>query len=241
MKLSIIVPHFNEENNLEIFCKNFIDKNLIENYEIVFVDDYSTDKTKILTNKLHKSYQNFIFLNNNETKGLGGAIRTGIKNSTGDLIAIMMCDSSDSVEDLQNYYDLSIDGNYDAILGSRFIEGSKIFNYPKKKLILNRVFNYLVKILFLSDYNDFTNAFKIYKKKTLISIFPLVSENFNIFLEMPLKIIYRNFNYKIISISWSNKRIGESNFKIRELGSKYFFTLLYCFFEKILIVGNKKK
>ena len=192
MKLSIIVPHFNEENNLEIFCKNFIDKNLIENYEIVFVDDYSTDKTKILTNKLYKSYQNFIFLNNNEKKGLGGAIRTGIKNSTGDLIAIMMSDSSDSVEDLQNYYDLSIDGNYDAILGSRFIEGSKIFNYPKKKLILNRVFNYLVKILFLSDYNDFTNAFKIYKKKTLISIFPLVSENFNIFLEMPLKIIYRN-------------------------------------------------
>ena len=104
MKLSIIVPHFNEENNLEIFCKNFIDKNLIENYEIVFVDDYSTDKTKILTNKLHKSYQNFIFLNNNEKKGLGGAVRTGIKNSTGDLIAIMMCDSSDSVEDLQNYY-----------------------------------------------------------------------------------------------------------------------------------------
>tara|TARA_B100001057_G_C22702323_1_gene892266 strand:+ start:931 stop:1149 length:219 start_codon:yes stop_codon:yes gene_type:complete len=59
-----------------------------------------------------------------------------------------------------------------------------------KKLILDRIFNYFVKIFF-SNYNDFTNAFKIYKRNCLMEIRPLVSENFNIFLEIPLKIITR--------------------------------------------------
>ena len=62
------------------------------------------------------------------------------------------------------------------------INESKIVNYPKKKLILNRIFNLVTKLLFISDYNDFTNAFKIYKKSALLKTFPLVSESFNIFL-----------------------------------------------------------
>ena len=59
----------------------------------------------------------------------------------------------------------------------------------------------------MNKYNDYTNAFKIYKKKTLLNLFPLISENFNIFLELPLKIISRKYTYKIIPISWKG-RIG---------------------------------
>ena len=72
-----------------------------------------------------------------------------------------------------------------------------------------------------------------------MSIYPLVSENFNIFLEIPLKIVYRGYNYKVIPISWNNRKLGNAKFKIRELGSKYFFTLFYCFLEKILLKKNK--
>ena len=116
---------------------------------------------------------------------------------------------------------------------------SKIVNYPYFKLILNRFANNLIRILFLSDYNDYTNAFKFYKKKTLLKLFPIVSENFNVFLELPLKIIIRNYNYKIIPINWFGRKIGKSKFKIKELGSMYLFTLLYCLFEKILIRKNE--
>ena len=153
----------------------------------------------------------------------------------------MMCDSSDSIDDLKKYYNEISTSNFDAILGSRFISGSKINNYPFRKLLLNRIFNYFVKIAFWSDYNDFTNAFKIYKKDTLIKISPLVSESFNIFLEIPLKVISRGFNYKIIPINWINKRVGQSNFKIKELGAKYFFTLIYCYLEKSLIIKKNNK
>ena len=105
--------------------------------------------------------------------------------------------------------------------------------------MLNRIANNVIKILFLSNYNDFTNAFKIYKKKFFLKLFPIVSENFNIFLELPLKIITRKLNYKIIPINWYGRKIGESKFKIKEIGSKYVYILLYCLIVKILL--NKKK
>ena len=100
---------------------------------------------------------------------------------------------------------------------------------------LNRIFNTVTKLVFLSDYNDFTNAFKIYKKDALLNTFPLVSESFNVFLELPLKIISRKMKYEIIPISWINRKEGASKFDIKELKAKYLFTLIYCFLEKILL------
>ena len=151
----------------------------------------------------------------------------------------MMADQSDDINDLINYNNLINKENYDAILGSRFLKKSKVTKYPFQKLILNRLFNYFVSLIFWNTYNDYTNAFKIYKKQTLVEISPLISESFNIFLEIPLKIISRNYKYKIIPINWIGRTKGESKFKIKELGSKYLFTLIYCFIEKNLL--NFKK
>ena len=68
-----------------------------------------------------------------------------------------------------------------------------------------------------------------------MEIRPLVSENFNIFLEIPLKIITRKKKYRIIPINWKNRKKGNTKFKIKELSSKYLFTFIYCWIEKILI------
>ena len=123
------------------------------------------------------------------------------------------------------YFNLINNGKLDAVFGSRFIKNSFFKDYPKKKLILNRVFNIFIKLITYSDYNDFTNAFKIYRKETLNKLQPFVSDNFNIFLEMPLKLILNNYKYKIIPINWSNRKFGKAKFKINELGSKYIYTL----------------
>ena len=146
-----------------------------------------------------------------------------------------MSDLSDDIDDLEKYYNIIKLENFDAVFGSRFIKGSKISGYPRKKLILNRIFNIVTKLLFISNYNDFTNAFKIYKKEALLKTFPLVSESFNIFLELPLKIISRKMKYKIIPISWVNRKEGASKFDIVELRAKYLFTLFYCWLEKLLL------
>ena len=234
MKVSIIIPVRNEElavkkiiNQLENNLKNLP-------HEIIFINDFSTDETKKKIAEI-SNHNNQIKVYENQRKGLGGAIVEGIDRSNGEAICIMMSDLSDNIDDFKKYYSILKDENFDAVFGSRFINGSKVIDYPKKKLLLNRIFNFITKLLFFSDYNDFTNAFKIYKKKALLKTFPLVSESFNIFLELPLKIISRKMKYKIIPISWTNRKEGESKFDIKELRAKYLFTLFYCFLEKLLL------
>ena len=237
MKLSIILPVRNEakgiSKTLDLICAG-IDQ---IDYEIIAVNDFSDDDTYNIISKKKDSISK-IKLFDNAKKGLGGAINLGIEKSNGDAICIMMADLSDDINDLKKYYEMIQSENVDAIFGSRFIKGSNVSDYPIKKLFLNRIFNYITKFIFLSDYNDFTNAFKIYKKKALIKTMPLISEDFNIFLEIPLKIISRKMNYKIIPIGWKNRKEGKAKFNMKELRSKYLFTLIYCFLEKILL---KKK
>ena len=236
--LSIIVPVKNESDNLQSVFDYFSNnlKNL--NYEVLIINDYSEDDTLDKTKKLVEKYKKFKVLNNT-VKGLGGAINLGIENAIGTNVAIMMADESDDINDLIEYNKIMEDENLDAVLGTRFSKGSKVINYPLQKLILNRIFNLFVSLTFWNKYNDYTNAFKIYKKKTLVEIKPIISESFNIFLEIPLKIISRKYKYKIIPINWMGRKKGSSKFKIKELGSKYLFTLIYCFIEKNLL--NIKK
>ena len=239
MSLSIIIPVYNESRNLEKTVNNLIKlKKRIKKLNLIFIDDFSTDNTYDLVKKLSKK-NSFIKIFKNKKKGLGSAIEKGFKKSRFKYVAIFMADSSDSIDDLIKYYKIISSKKYDAVLGSRFIKDSKIKNYPFFKFLLNRIFNNFVKLIFLSDYNDFTNAFKIYKRNVLKNLLPIVSENFNVFLEIPLKIITREYTYKIIPINWQNRKVGKSNFKIKELSSMYIFTLLYCLIEKILL--NKKK
>ena len=236
--LSILIPVRNESDALEDIIEHF-SKNLINlNHEVLIINDFSEDDTLKKIENLILGKSNFRVLNNTK-KGLGGAINLGIRESKGKNIAIMMADGSDDINDLINYNKLINSDNYDAILGSRFLKESKVIDYPFQKLILNRLFNYFVGLVFWNKYNDYTNAFKIYKKSALIEISPLISESFNIFLEIPLKIISRKYNYKIIPISWIGRKKGASKFKIKELGSKYLLTLIYCFIEKNLL--NIKK
>ena len=235
--LSIIIPVRNESDSLNTIMDHY-SKNLNSlDYEVLIINDFSKDNTLEKARNLFKS-KNFKILDNKK-KGLGGAINLGIKEANGSNIAIMMADQSDDINDLIKYNSLMNESDYDAILGSRFVKGSKIINYPIQKLILNRIFNYFVGFVFWNSYNDYTNAFKIYKKKALKEIAPLISESFNIFLEIPLKIISRKYKYKIIPINWTGRTKGVSKFKIKELGSKYLFTLIYCFIEKNLL--NIKK
>ena len=237
MKLSIVLPVRNESGGIKEALDLIISSIADLDYEIVVINDFSEDTSYGIIDKKSKE-NNKIKLFNNNKKGLGGAINLGITKSTGGVICIMMADMSDDISDLKTYYNLIKNENLDAVFGSRFIKGSSVSDYPLKKLILNRIFNYITKLIFLSNYNDFTNAFKIYKKNALLNAMPLVSESFNIFLEMPLKIISRKMNYKIIPIKWKNRKKGKAKFNIKELRSKYLFTLIYCFLEKILLKKN---
>ena len=236
--LSILIPLRDEFDNLDNIVGKF-DQNLQSiNYEVIFVNDFSSDNTLQKAKTISSKKKNYKVYDN-QKKGLGGALNLGIEKAQGEYTCIMMADLSDDIDDLKVYYKKISQNEHDAIFGSRFMRSSKVKDYPLNKLILNRIFNFFVKTLFLNKYNDFTNAFKIYRSDILKGFIPLISESFNIFLEIPLKIISRGYKYEIIPISWYNRKKGKAKFNIKELGSKYLFTLTYCFIEKILL--NKKK
>jgi len=179
--ISIIIPLRNEYENLDEIERQFSNHLSNINHEVLLVNDYSTDNTLLKAEQVSKKNNNFISLDNKK-KGLGGALNLGIEKSRGEYICIMMADFSDDINDLKKYYELIKLKKKDAIFGSRFIKGSKVINYPKQKYVLNRIFNFIVSLIFFNRFNDFTNAFKIYKSNVLKSFLPLVSERFNIFL-----------------------------------------------------------
>ena len=106
-----------------------------------------------------------------------------------------MADLSDSPEDLVNYYRTMVEMDVDCVFGSRFIKGGKVYDYPKIKLIINRIANKIIQLTFGLKYNDATNAFKLYKKETIEGIKPFLAPHFNLTIELSLKSIVRGYSY----------------------------------------------
>ena len=232
--LSILIPVRDESENLDNIVKKFNENLQSIKYEVIFVNDFSKDNTLEKATEICKTKENYNIYNNKK-KGLGGALNLGIERAKGKYICIMMSDLSDDINDLKKYLEKISEKKLDAVFGSRFTKFSKVHGYPLKKLILNRIFNIFVKFIFFKNYNDFTNAFKIYRSDILKSFLPFFSESFNIFLEIPLKFINRGYRYEIIPINWYNRKKGKTKFRIKELRSKYLSTLIRCYFEKILL------
>lgn len=241
-KLSVVIPGHNEEGQIEETVRAFHDELKKENinHEILVVNDNSKDRTEEILKKLSAENHQIIYVNNIPPNGIGFAIRKGLENYSGDCVAIVMADMSDRPEDLVKFYRKMQEG-YDCVFGSRFIKGGKTIDYPKFKYVLNRFANTIIRILFGIKYNDVTNAFKLYSRETIDGLKPFLSHHFNILAEMPLKAIVRGYSYAIIPNHWTNRKEGESKLKIKEMGSRYFFIILYCLLEKWLSRGDYKK
>jgi dolichol-phosphate mannosyltransferase len=209
-------------------------------YEIVVVDDGSTDQTAARVRQVMKSYAGVRLVTNTGAHGFGLAVRTGLAQSTGEAIAVMMADASDSPEDLVRYYRKLQEG-YDCAFGSRFIQGSQVIDYPIHKLTVNRMANWFIRVLFRLRYNDITNAFKCYRRQALEGMQPLISPHFNLTVEMPLKAIVRGYSYAVVPISWTNRKTGMSKLKIKEMGSRYLFIVLYLWLERLLSRGDYRR
>jgi dolichol-phosphate mannosyltransferase len=243
MKLSIVIPAHNEEESIAQTIEQieFALEQVKIDHETFVVDDNSKDDTAKILNELCKKYPALKYETNMGANGFGFAVRYGLERYSGDCVAIMMADLSDSPYDLIRFYTTMLEGNYDCVFGSRFIKGGKLIDYPFIKKIINRTANFIIRFVMRIQYNDVTNAFKLYKRHTIDGIKPFLSPHFNLTIELPLKAIIRGYSYVVIPNSWTNRKYGISKLKIREMGSRYFFILLYCFIEKHFSRGDFKK
>jgi dolichol-phosphate mannosyltransferase len=239
MKLSVVIPARDEEGSIEQTVAEIAMALAGERipFEIVVVDDGSTDQTAARVRQLTERYPDVRLAGNTGRHGFGMAVRAGLAQATGDCIAVMMADGSDSPEDLVQYYRKLQEG-HDCAFGSRFIRGSKILDYPVHKLAINRMANWFIRMLFGLRYNDITNAFKCYRRQTIEGMQPLISAHFNLTVEMPLKAIVRGYSYAVVPISWTNRKSGMSKLKIKEMGSRYLFIVLHVWLEHHLSRGD---
>ena len=243
-KLSVIIPAHNESEIITHTTETLIETLTQHeiNHEVLVINDHSVDDTEQILQQLAKKHPSLRYLNNPDKGGFGLALRHGLEHYSGDYVAIFMADQSDSPQDLVRFYQKSIEGSgYDAVFGSRFCRGGKTVDYPFVKLILNRLGNNVIRLMFGIRYNDVTNAFKLYKRSTIEGLKPFLSPHFNLTVELPLKTIVRGYNYTHIPNTWHNRSKGVSKFKIKEIGSRYLFIILYCLIEKFFSRGDYKK
>ncbi len=209
-------------------------------HEIVVVDDGSSDQTWKMLTALKEKIPALAPVQNQGQHGFGRAIVHGLNSMRGDAVVIMMADESDDCRDVVRYWKLLNEG-YDCVFGSRFLKGGGVIDYPRVKLMLNRMANFFIKTLFHIRLNDTTNAFKAYRKDVIDGCRPLISPHFNITVELPLKAIVRGFSWTVIPITWRNRRTGEPKLKIKEMGSRYLFICLYVWLEKYFSRGDYRR
>jgi dolichol-phosphate mannosyltransferase len=239
MKLSVVMPAQNEEGSVGRTVEGVVavlEREGID-YEVVVVNDDSEDSTETVVEALGAENPRVRCHRSHYERGFGMAIRAGLDVFEGDAVAIVMADASDNPEDLVKYHRLLEEG-WDCAFGSRFVAGAKIYDYPRLKLTINRLANWFIRVLFRHRYNDTTNAFKAYKREVIETIQPLLSKHFNLTVEMPLKAIVRGHSYAVIPTDWTNRAAGVAKLKMKEMGSRYLFIVLYVWLENALSRGD---
>jgi dolichol-phosphate mannosyltransferase len=237
--LSVVIPAHNEEGHIAETVRHLTEtlRRAAIDYEIVVVNDNSSDGTEPIMASLSAGDPGVRYVKNAPPNGFGLAVRRGLAEFRGEAVAVVMADGSDDPADLVAFY-RKLESGYDCVFGSRFMRGGRVSNYPALKLILNRLANLLIRSLFLLRYNDVTNAFKLYRRSAIAGIQPLLSHHFNLTVELPLKCIVRGYRYAVLPNSWKNRKHGASKLRIKEMGSRYLFIILYCWLEQALSRGD---
>jgi len=234
--LSIVIPAYNEAQNLTGTVDELVPalREAGIPYELIIVNDNSSDETPEIIAGFMADDVNIKTVDRRPPGGFGRAIRAGLEEVTGDVVAVYMADQSDDPVDLIACYE-KIEQGYDCVFGSRFIKGSKVTNYPKFKLVANRIVNFGIQWLFWTKFNDITNAFKVYRAEVIRECGPYRASHFNLTIEMSLSALIRGYNICEIPISWRGRTWGSSNLHISEMGRRYLQVLLMLWFQQVLI------
>jgi dolichol-phosphate mannosyltransferase len=234
--LSVVIPAYNEEKNLPRVVAELQDALRADAipYEIIIVNDNSKDQTAAVIADLMRSDQWIRTVNRQPPGGFGRAVRSGLEAVRGDMVVLCMADCSDVPADVVRYYHCLKQG-YDCVFGSRFIKGSVVKNYPRLKLIVNRIVNRAIQFMFRCPFNDLTNAFKAYRTHVLRECGDLKSCHFNVTIELSLNALIRGYKIAQIPIQWHGRTWGSSNLRLGQMGRRYLATLVKLYAERLLV------
>lgn len=224
MDLSIVIPAHNESKNLPILIgeiyKVLSSKNV--DFEIIVVNDNSTDSTNEILGELRKRYANLRFLNRNGPRGVGYTLREGFELVRGQFVITMDADGSHDPRELPTLLKKLREG-YDIVIGSRYIPGGRIDSSLGRK-ILSRGFSFFCNLLGL-HVHDSTSGYRGHRSEALKEL-NLESIGFEIHVEIPMKAQKKGYRITEVPIRYAKRRSGKGNLKYVREAPRYIKTAL---------------
>jgi glycosyltransferase involved in cell wall biosynthesis len=196
---------------------------------LVILDDVPGDQTGARVAEAAERSKEIRVVERKGRRGVGDAVRTGIKEALGETVIIVMGDKSEEPQDIIRLAEKA--RSYDIVFTNRFMRG-KPKAYPYAKYLANRMCNLSAKLLFRIPYSDITNAFKAYRRNTLSDL-DLTSKGFEIFLELPVKAMRRAHRTTEVEVEHVVMKNKLAKLSVARDGYKYvylLFSLLHDFY-----------
>jgi len=228
MNVSIVIPAYNEEQNISKLLDNLIHLKSLRDFEIVVVNDNSSDKTGFIADSYAREYKNIRVLNRKKgINGMGAALKDGTKAAKGKYIVWVMGDNSDDLTTISKFID-KLDNSFDIVFGSRYMKGGSKGDLEAFKALLSSGYTTATRVIFGLKVHDITNAFRAFKKKVFESV-KLEADNFAISPEFAIKAHLKGFRLSEVPTVYSNRQAGQTKFKFVKMGIEYCKLFKYKF------------
>jgi len=232
MKVSIIVPAYNEEDNLPVLIKKLDELNLkLKNIEIILVDDNSTDSTPKVCDLLAKKYQNIRVLHRKNKRGMGNALKDGTKIASGEIIVWVMADLSDDISVIPLFIE-KIEHGADMVFGSRYMRGGSAGDLSRLKKFVSSGFTFLSRLFIGVKVHDITNAFRAFKKEIFNEVEPR-SSDFAISPEFALKVHLAGYKLDEVPTVYTSRKKGKATFSLLKMSFRYASVFVMAFFLRL--------
>ena len=222
MKLSIIIPCYNEENTIKIIVEKVLKFSLYDK-EIIIVDDCSTDQSrKIITNLAEDtSIIKYFFLDKN--LGKGAALNKGFKEANGDIILIQDADLEYDPKDYPILIKPFIETDADVVYGSRFLGGEYVRLHFFWHFLANKFLTIVTNVVTNLNMSDMETGYKVFKKNVIKSI-EIKEKSFGVEPEITVKLAKKKFVFYEVPISYRGRSYEEG----KKITLKDAFIALYC-------------
>ncbi len=224
MRKIVIIPTYNEKENISLMINKVFSLN--EEFDILIIDDNSPDGTAKIVKKEQETYKNRLHIIERSGKlGLGSAYITGFKwalESNYDYIFEMDCDFSHNPDDLIRLYNEAINGS-DLVIGSRYIKGVNVINWPMSRLLISFFASKYVKYITGMPVKDATAGFVCYSKELLnsIALENVEMKGYGFQIEMKYTSWKLGFNIKEVSIIFTERVQGTSKMSSSIFGEAF--------------------
>jgi len=235
--ISVVVPCHNEQTNIEPLVTSL--RELFGEYlhEIILVDDNSSDSTAEVIRQLAVRNQQIKPIFRTPPNGVGRAIADGYRAATGKWILSMDCDFRHLLPEVRDLFDAAEEG-FDVVVGSRFNRHSVLLNYPFQKIVANRAFHLLARLVLRRKFRDLTNNLKIMRREVLEQLI-LNQPHFAVNAETGLQPVIMGCRVREVPISWINRTpdMGTSSFRLLRVGGGYGKVLYHLLLRALFKIG----